>query len=87
MENIAIFKSHHTRKCNMEEIIAKVIEFIANPQVVLIMGVLVEFALRFAKTEEPKSILISIASVVKMVGNCLVKMSEFLDKVIGQKLK
>jgi len=71
----------------MNEVIAKVIEVISNPQVILIAGVILEAVFRFVKTDKPKSVLILIADGAKSVGNGLVAVSSFLDKIIGQRLK
>lgn len=71
----------------MEQVIAKVIEAISNPQVILFAGVVVEMIFRFVKTDKPKSILIMIADGGKVLGNGLVAVSSFLDKIVGQRLK
>lgn len=71
----------------MEQVIEKVIEAISNPQVILFAGVVVEMIFRFVKTEKPKSILVMIADGGKVLGNGLVAVSNFLDKIIGQRLK
>jgi len=71
----------------MEEVVSKALEVISNPQVVMVVAVIVEFALRLVKSDKPKSILIMIADGSKLIGNALVSVSGFLDKVIGQRLK
>jgi hypothetical protein len=71
----------------MDLIIEQIISFVANPQVILIGGVIVEFVLRFSKTEKPKSIILAVASIAKSVGNGLVAVSEFLNKIVPQRLK
>lgn len=71
----------------MEEFLAKLIEFIANPQVALIAGVVLEFALRLSKTDKPKSIIRMIASMARMSGAALIAIADFSDKVLPQRTK
>lgn len=71
----------------MEEIIVKIMEFIANPQVLLIAGVVVEFALRFAKTEKPMSIIRGVAVAMRSIGKVLIAVADFSDKILPNRLK
>ncbi len=71
----------------MEDFLAKLIEILSNPQAALIVGIVVEFTLRFSKTEKPKSIIRMIASIARMSGVALIAIADFSDKVLPQRTK
>lgn len=71
----------------MEDFFAKLIEFLANPQVAIIVGVVLEFSLRMAKTDKPQSIIRAIASIARVAGKALVAIADFSDKVLPQRTK
>jgi hypothetical protein len=71
----------------MEEFLSKLIDALANPQAALIVGIVLEFALRLSKTEKPQSIIRAVASVLRMVGKAMVSIADFTDKVLPQRTK
>lgn len=59
-----------------------------------IVAVVIEFAFRLVKTDKPMSIMYGLSKMLKLAGDYLskaasiaVKLGEFLDKIIPQKLK
>ena len=71
----------------MDQVLAKIVEIISNPQIILFAGLAVEFAMRMVKTEKPMSIVRVVAAAAKSLGSVLVAISDFIDKVAPQKLK
>jgi uncharacterized membrane protein (UPF0136 family) len=71
----------------MEEVLSKIMEIITNPQVIMVVAVVAEFAMRLVKTEKPMSVIRMVANAMKGVGKVLIAVSEFADKVLPQKLK
>lgn len=70
-----------------QSIADKVIEFLSSGTGAIVVGAIVEFALRFSKSAKPLSIMYLVAGMFKMVGSVFVKLGEFLDKVLPQRLK
>lgn len=71
------------------EVLDQVLAFLASvsgPALVIIAGV-VEFALRFVKSEKPLSILHLVAAGARKVAKILESIANLLDKVLPQKLK
>lgn len=55
----------------------------------ILMGaaMVIEFGMRFIKTEKPKSIMYMVGDGVKALGKIFTKSGEILDKVLPQKVK
>lgn len=70
-----------------EGLVAKILEFINSGSGAMVIAVVLEFALRFIKSEKPLSILYVVAGMLKMVGNLFAKLGDFMDKVLPQKIK
>ncbi len=71
-------------------------DYISNtgPTLAVSLGILIELALRYFKTEKPKSLIIvasafvnAAAAVASKLGEVLTAFSSFLDSIIGQRLK
>jgi hypothetical protein len=53
----------------------------------LTIAIVLEMLFRFIPSEKPLSVIRLVASAMKGVGTLLVKLAEFSDKVLPQKLK
>lgn len=71
----------------MDAIVDKVVSVLSDPTVVMVAGVVVEFALRLIPSEKPLSILHLVGAGIKKVGAGLLAVGGFLDKVLPQKVK
>lgn len=65
----------------------KILEFISSGTGAMVLAAIVEFALRFVKSEKPLGILHAIGGILKVFGNLAYKLGEFLDKILPQKTK
>lgn len=70
-----------------QSIVDAIMGFLSSPTGVIVGGVVVEFALRFIKSEKPLGVIHAIGGMLKLFGNLALKIGEFLDKVLPQKLK
>lgn len=72
----------------MDAILNSILEFLGKAEgQAVIVAVVVEFALRLFKSEKPLSILYIVSGALKKIGDILVKIAGFLDKILPQKLK
>lgn len=69
------------------EIINKLPEVLSNPTLIMVVAALVEFGMRYVKTEKPLSVIKIVVVAVKGVATALNAVSDFADKVLGQRLK
>lgn len=65
----------------------KILEFISSGTGAVVIAAVVEFGLRFVKSEKALSLIYLASGMLKMVGNLFSKVGEFLDKVLPQRLK
>lgn len=54
---------------------------------VAMIGVMVEFLLRYIPSPQPISIVLYVSNLCKHVSDLLEAVSSFLDKIVGQKLQ
>lgn len=70
------------------EWINKALDFLASAEGASVtIALVVEFVLRFVKSEKPLSVLYLVASSLKGLGNLFEAAGHFLDKILPQKLK
>ena len=74
------------------DVVAKTQSFVdlipaANGQAVLVGGALVEIALRLFKTRKPLSVIHPVKKVVRLVANGLLKVCDFLDAIIPERVE
>lgn len=65
----------------------KILGFLNSGTGVMIIAAVVEFGLRFIKSEKALSLIYVCSGMFKMVGNLLTKLGEFSDKILPQKIK
>lgn len=53
----------------------------------MIVGLLLESALRMFPTDKPKSIILAVSAIVHTIADIVAGVAKFLDKVIPQNLK
>jgi len=70
-----------------QSIVDSILSFISSGSGAMIIAAVLEFVLRFVKSDKPMSIMYVIAGAFKLFGNLLSKLGEFLDKVLPQKVK
>jgi hypothetical protein len=58
--------------------------FLSSPTGMVVVGAIVEFALRFVKSSKPLGVLHLVGGLLKVFGALAVKLGEFLDKVLPQ---
>lgn len=75
------------------ELIQKIIDFLALPQVVVAAGFILEMAMRLLKTEKPKSFLLlakafleKIPVVAQKIVSLLLALISFIDNILPQNL-
>ena len=71
------------------EFVDKIIEFLnsLSPMIIGAIGIAFEFVLRMLKTDEPKSIMWVIHSVLKKVCALAEALAGMLDKILPQNVK
>lgn len=69
------------------EWVNKLLELLGNPTVVMVVAAIVEFSLRYVKSEKPLSIIRLVVSGAKGLAVALNAIADFADKVLGQRLK
>lgn len=69
------------------EWVNKLLEALANPTVIMVVSAVVEFSLRYVKSEKPMSIIRAAVGVLKLAAKALNALADFADKVLGQRLK
>lgn len=72
----------------MEQFLVDAVKFFQEHLLaqVAIIGMVVDFALRLAKTDKPIDIMRVISRVLKLIGELCVVAAQFLDKVLPQRL-
>jgi hypothetical protein len=72
----------------MEDLFSKALEFLASVEgSALSIALVLEFVFRLIPSKKPLSILFFIASFLQKLGHFFIKVGEFLDKVLPQKLE
>lgn len=72
----------------MEGIYIKILDFLQSASgASATIAIVLEFAFRLFPTKKPLSVIYIIADAIKMLGQILIKASEFLDKVLPQRIK
>jgi hypothetical protein len=72
----------------MEEFIVKVSEFLSSAAgASATIAVILEFAFRLLPSKKPLSVLHVAGKFARAVGEILVKVADFLDKVLPQHIK
>lgn len=62
-------------------------DFLLSPVPMMIAAAMLEFIIRKFPTSNPKSLLLAAKAILTGVGSVLGKVSEWLDKLVGQSLK
>lgn len=70
----------------MEAIVAKVVEVLANPAVISVFLVVLEFVFRLIKTPAPLSIAHVVAKALAKIAEGVKALADFLDKVLPQQV-
>lgn len=72
----------------MESFFEKVLEFLASAQGASVtIAIILDFAFRLIPSEKPRSLIYMVAHYSKKLGDLLVKIGNFLDKILPQKIK
>lgn len=72
----------------MNEIILKALDFLTSVEGASVtIAIVLEVVFRLFPSEKPIGVILSVAAIIKGVGEILIKFSGIVNKVIPQKLK
>lgn len=72
----------------MNELIVKALEFLTSAEGASVtIAIVLEVVFRLFPSEKPIGVILSVAAIIKGIGEVLIKLSNLVNKVIPQKVK